>query len=292
MTAVLIDRPAVSLPCRCRKRWCLNVNGCASDTPGTLRYHEGRTNTVSAGRGGRIDVTPCAFDTQDWKPFGTPSVTVALYSEDGARADIDLKTSQARRLAAVIAEFVDGDAPVGAEMEFAGRYAEGQPSGATLIVRRIADAVCEVGSGGPRYITLKQVALSGYAADCDEVWVTLALLGNDAAALAKTIGAAAVEVEDCPPWCTEDTRSGPDEVVHVHDLLRTWHGEDPFDRLRLGLTRSDDADGIGDPWIDVQFCRTVSGAQVHNVYLPLTEAQSFVDTMQTLIRQARAEVAA
>lgn len=292
MTAALLERPTSDIPGRCRKRWCINANNCTGDNPGALRAHEGRTSSIEVGHSSRIDVTPCAFDTCNWTPFGTPSVTVALFSEDGYQADIDLKVDQARRLGSVIAEFAAGDAPVGSEMEFAGRYAEGQPSGATLIVRRLKDVTCEVGSGGPRYITLKQIELSGYAEDCDEVWVTMTLLDNNAARLAQNITSASVEVADCPSWCSEDSHLGPAEVVHVHDLPQTWHGEDTFDRLRLGLTRSDDAESIGEPWVDVQFARSASGPQVHNVYLPVAEAQSFVDAMQMLISQARAEMAA
>src|SRR5690349_24484606 len=106
MTATLLERPTSGAFNGCRKRWCLNVNYCArEDTGGAMRFHQGRTSSVRAGMGSRIDVTPCAFDTPDWTPFGTPSVTVALHSDSGVCAEIDLKPDQARRLAATIDEF-------------------------------------------------------------------------------------------------------------------------------------------------------------------------------------------
>lgn len=86
---------------------------------------------------------------------------------------------------------------------------------------------------------------------------------------ATSQGRRVITTHPCPSWCEDDLPCGPSEVLHCLDLPDTWGAADPFtsDRLRLGLERQDDQDGVGLPHISVQLA---AGQAAHSsISLPV-----------------------
>jgi transcriptional regulator with XRE-family HTH domain len=113
----------------------------------------------------------------------------------------------------------------------------------------------------------------------------------------QLIGRVYLGIPPCPAWCINHDRGDETSVFHQLDRGQAWGGRgensgDPI--LNLGLVQNDDASSPGEPQVDVMFSKDgfarVCGAWDESVYMPLDEAQSFVDAMQDLIDQAKAAV--
>ena len=188
MTATVHTPVLPGSPEHCQFRWCLGEDCGQTPGEGDVAMHLGRPSSIRGLDGVIAGAQASAFTEYDGTLAGVPMITLSAET-DTFDAEVDLAVGDALAFCLALTAFANDEQPVGSEACFEG-VAGGEPSGATVTVRRVSDMT--IGRKYPR--TFSVIELRLHNPDGNPERGVIQMPGCNAAAFARYLLTIAGEV--------------------------------------------------------------------------------------------------